>query len=114
MTEDEKRQQKAMLLLEYQEAESNLAHLREKAGRMSAPIEQIGKWVSHAQSAETHPAYNRYSQEYRSHDAAIRTNLDLYRKSLDFDAVLALMDEIKAAEEALHKLGRRKAELGLK
>ena len=38
MTEDEKRQQKAMLLLEHQEAEQNLAHLEEKAERLSRRI----------------------------------------------------------------------------
>ena len=111
MTDDEKRQQKAMLLLEHQEAENNLAHLREKAGRFSAPIQQVGRWVNHTQSADL---YAGYDQEDKKLDATIRTSVDLYRKALNFDEALALMDEIKAAEELVRQSARRKAELGLK
>jgi hypothetical protein len=45
MTDDEKRQQKAMLLLAYQEAEENLAHAQERATRIAGAIEEVGKLV---------------------------------------------------------------------
>jgi hypothetical protein len=110
MTEEEKRQQKAMLLLEYQEAESNLAHLREKAGRVAKPYDDVAAWLTHASSFQ-YPASRERDAKV---NANIRANLELYRKSFAFDEVVALMDEIKKAEELLAQLGRRKAELGLK
>ena len=110
MTEEEKRQQKAMLLLEHQEAESNLAHLREKAGRVAKPYDDVAAWLAHASSFE----YPGRREEDAKRDANIRANPELYRKSLPFDEAVALMDEIKKAEELLAQLGRRKAELGLK
>lgn len=110
MTEEEKRQQKAMLLLDYQEAENNLAHLREKAGRVAKPYDDVGTWLGRA-SSFTYPGYR---EEDAKRNANIRVNLEAYRKSLNFDEALALMDEIKKAEELLAQLARRKAELGLK
>jgi hypothetical protein len=111
VTEEEKRQQKAMLLLEYQEAESNLAHLREKAGRVAKPYDDVATWLAHASSFDYYPG--RREQDAKN-NANIRANLESYRKLLAFDEAVALMDEIKNAEELLAQLGRRKAELGLK
>jgi hypothetical protein len=48
MTEDEKRQQKAMLLLEYQEAEQHLAHLEAKAASTSRRLAVVSEWLANA------------------------------------------------------------------
>src|SRR6476620_6088085 len=42
------RRQKADLLLEYEEAEQHLAHLREKAIRTGQRVEAVAKWLLHA------------------------------------------------------------------
>lgn len=111
MTEDEKRQQKAMLLLEFQEAEHELANLRERAGRVAQPILDVGKWIMNA-SPELGPSVNKV--EFSKYDTRIRVNADRYRKAVNFDDALALMDEIATAEKKLENLAMRKTELGLK
>jgi hypothetical protein len=110
MTEDEKRQQKAMLLLEYQEADDNLAHLREKATRIAVPFSEVSTWLDHAGGIR----YPGYREDDAKRNAAIRANPDLYRRNLNFDEALALMDEIVRAEALLQKLAQRKNDLGLK
>jgi hypothetical protein len=109
MTEDEKRQQKAMLLLECQEAQDNLAHLREKTRRMADGIGEIQKWVS-----DTLRMQSGHDQERARRDGNIRANLGAYRTLMNFDETLSLMDEFIAAEKLLEELRRRKADLGLK
>jgi hypothetical protein len=111
MTEEEKRQQKAMLLLEYQEAEENVAHLREKVSRLSKPFTEIATWLEHAAVIESAPGNFRINSE---RDARIRTNHDAYRQSLNFDAALAVLDELNEAQKTLARLAKRKSELGLK
>lgn len=109
MTDNEKRQQKAMLLLEYQEAEENLAHLKEKAGVLSKSIDEISTWLSRA-----HIEIRTNEQGDQKRDANIRANIAQYRQALNLDAAVALMDEIKEAERELDSLAERKKALGLK
>src|SRR5258708_39663377 len=111
MTDEDKRQQKAMLLLEYQETQDTLAHLREKAGRMSAPFSQIGIWLEHAQITQGDSPREAKDRERNSE---IRDNADKYCKELDFDAALTLMNEIRDIARKLQELAQRKADLGLK
>ncbi len=110
MTDDEKRQQKAMLLLEHQEAEENLAQLREKAGRISAPFAKVGKWLEYSQMNYL----GGYEREKAQINGEIRSNLDAYRQAMNFDETLSLMDEIVAAERKLRDPSQRKQALGLK
>ncbi len=111
MTEDEKRQQKALLLLEYHEAMENIAHLREKAGHVGKPVEEVATWLLYA-SPERGPYINIETNKKR--DAQIRVNLEAYRKAMNFDELLSLMDEIEKADKLVEQLKIRKAELGLK
>src|SRR5436305_7564072 len=106
MTVDEKRQQKAMLLLEYQEAEQELAHLREKAGRTAEPFNEVAIWLKHANLPVA-----RSGNEDETRDAEIRANLGRYREAVNFDNALALMDEISAAKNTLQVLAERKSNL---
>jgi hypothetical protein len=109
MTEDEKRQQKGLLLLEYQEAQQNLAHLKEKAYRKVEALDEVRKWMRSVQNVSTN-----YSPDELTRNNDIRTNLDTFRKAMNFDDVLLLMDEIKKANQLLETLEKRKADLGLK
>jgi hypothetical protein len=109
MVDEEKRQQKAMLLLEYQESEENLAHLREKAERISRLIDCVATWLAHAQIP--HP---RFLDDDRERNANIQVNLDRYQKALNFDEALSLMNDIQQAEKKLKGLSDRKAAIGLK
>ncbi len=109
MTDDEKRQQKAVLLLEYQEAEENLAHLREKAGVLARSTNEVGMWLG-----RTYLPVRANDQDDRKRDANIRANLAQYREALNLDAAVSLMDEIGQAEQELGSLSERKKALGLK
>jgi len=109
MTTDEKREQRAMLLLEFQEAEENLAHLREKVNRYSAPIGEVEKWLHDAEIM-----LPSYDPEAAKRDANIRANIGLYQKTLNFEEILTLMNEIRDAKKLVSSLSTRKANLGLK
>jgi len=99
MTDEEKRQQKATLLLEYHEAEEDLKQLREKAARMAQPFLAVGDFLTRASRGQ--PRFGR--------DEGVRKSFE-YMRPLE---ALALIDEIDAAHEKLADLGRRKAALGL-
>lgn len=105
MTENEKRQQKAMLLLEFQEAENNLAHVREKVMRVGVDFSEVTTWLKEAGRG--------YAQSAQA-NTKVRTNIEKYKKSVQFDQALAAMDELTAAEDFLANLQIRKKDLGLK
>jgi hypothetical protein len=109
MTDDEKRHQKAELLLQYQEAEENLAHLREKAGVLSKLVDEVAMWMSRA-----HIPVRANDQDDRRRDGNIRKNPAKYREAMNFDAALSLMDEIAEVCQQLNDLSERKKALGLK
>lgn len=109
MTEDDKRKQKAMLLLEYQEAEESLAHLKERAYRMEETINEVRKWVSDSRSISI-----GYGHDESDRNQHIRGHQGEFRQAMNFDEILALMDEIEKQKETLGKLEQRKRDLGLK
>jgi uncharacterized coiled-coil DUF342 family protein len=105
MTDDEKRQQKAMLLLECQEARENLANLREKAARLFEPLNDVIMCVKAAADAT-----RSYNNKEATIQAAINADRQAIRKT--FDSALDIIEEIRIAEEILQKLGQRKGALG--
>jgi hypothetical protein len=116
MTEDEKRQQKAMLLLECQEAEQHLAHLQEKAKRISQNILAVSKWIENrskgynaAGSGEEDKVYvteiGRYVNIFADPEIA---------KAMDFEAANSLAIELNEARRRVRELSERKKALGLK
>jgi hypothetical protein len=111
MTEDEKRQQKAMLLLECEEAESDLAHLRERAARLSGEIGEVEAWLNRA--APFH-GNRELTQKDIELDKKIRAKQQVYRDALSFDSALSLMDEITAAQKRFADIAERKSNLRLK
>ena len=108
MTDEQKRQQKANLLLEYQEAEENLAHLRERAYRMGQPVMRIAEWLGRADVQQQRP------EEYRVLSDGLLSNPGHVRATLNAEEILAVMNEIQQAEKKLAELAERKAALGLK
>ncbi len=54
MTEEEKRQQRAALLLQYEETREELQYLRNKAWNLSEDIGEISHWLREAREA-SHP-----------------------------------------------------------
>jgi hypothetical protein len=98
----------ADLLLEYQEAEQNLAHLRERAIDLAEDIDTVRAWLQSAVSGSD-PCV-----EVQRSDALVRSNVDQYIRALDFDRILMQIESINAAETKLKELAQRKAALGLK
>jgi hypothetical protein len=106
MTEDDKRQQKAMLLLEHLEAKQNLAHLQTKATKLAEALGLVREWLVNASRDHTTSDRTRL-------DVTIRSNPTQYSEALNFDSVAALVDEIRQAEDKLRELGQSKERLGL-
>jgi hypothetical protein len=112
MTEDEKRQQKAMLLLEYQEAEQNLAHLQEKAHLISRSLSSVSQWL--AKSHDRTWNFNPSEPIYTTGETVKILEDPRFAVAMDFPAMKALALEIKASMDNLRSLRQRKEALGLK
>jgi hypothetical protein len=106
MTTDEKRRQKADLLLEHQEAEENLAHLQEKLAKIAQSLSHVARWLGKLDD----PVFDGSFPE----DFSIIATAPRYREAMDMDAILRLKQEIAAAEQRITNLARRKNALGLK
>jgi hypothetical protein len=111
MTEDEKRQQKAMLLLDYHEAERNLSHLEAKAASASQRIMAVAEWLEHA-SKRNDPLHDTI------YATKLRTEVNILRDPdiapvMDFKAAVALMEEIRVCRSLVRELYERKQSLGL-
>jgi len=113
MTDDEKRQQKLTLMMEFDEAESNLAHLREKAGRIGKDMLEVGQWLGYMSPGEL-PDTEFRKKENSQRNSLIRASLGKYRSAMAFDEALALMDEIAKAEKQVESIAIRKSALGMK
>ena len=110
MTEDEKRHQKAMLLLEYQEAEEHLANLQEKAKRISYRLLAVAKWMDNcakgaAVSDKVHVSELGGIVSISSPDIIA---------AVDFPVAQSLYIELMEAQRRVRELSDRKHSLGLK
>lgn len=114
MTEDEKRQQKAMLLLEHQEAMDHLANLQEKAKRMSRYISAVSKWVEDRMHGYSSAAGENkvYMSEGGGHVDVLSD--PAVPKAMDFEAAKSLALEMQEARRRVEELSERKKSLGLK
>jgi hypothetical protein len=112
MTEDEKRNQKAMLLLEYQEAEEEFAHLAEKAALLTSDLNKLASVIAFARS---HPDVSpANSERARFEREEINKAIDRFRASVNFDSALSLLRELDEAKQKIRSLRERKAALGLR
>jgi hypothetical protein len=113
MTEDEKRQQRAMLLLEYHEAEQHLAHLREKAKLISHRLNAVSKWMEEW----SHKGANAIHGEV--YLVALGGKVDVLNDpeiaaAMDFASIRGLAIEIQEADRRVREFSDRKQSLGLK
>lgn len=113
MTADEAREQKAMLLLDSQEAEQELAALEEKVTRVSERILAVGQWLDDA--GRRNYDLNRSEVHLRDTGKKIDVLKDQQvRQAMNFDDAVKLIDEIKVARARVEDLHKRKQALGLK
>lgn len=113
MTEDEQRHQKAMLLLEHQEAEQELAALREKSLRLSYLTQAFAEWMEDAARNKT----SITSNEIYSSKLGRKVNIPgdgAFKAAMDYESALSLVREIQEAEKRTENLRNRKQALGLK
>ena len=110
MTEEEKHQQVAELLFAYEKTRQELEHLRTKAWNLGETIGDISHWLREAREADA-SAYEREREQER--DENIQKNLSHYRAALDFDALLALREDLRRTNAKLRELAQMKRNLGL-
>lgn len=113
MTEDEKRRQKADLLLEYEEAEQSVAHLREKATRIATRIEAVSRWLLNAAGNNDTFSDRVYVSTAGSELFEVPTNAQI-PPAMDFSEAVKLVNEIRAGIRRVQELKQRKAALGLR
>lgn len=102
MTDDEKRQQKASLLLEYQETEDELRHLYERSHVISSALDALLRVIR--------PDLGVLTPQSLSDLKALQN----VRQALDLDAMLGLAGEIRRTKHKLKELQARKEALGLR
>jgi glucosamine 6-phosphate synthetase-like amidotransferase/phosphosugar isomerase protein len=113
MTPDESREQKAMLLLEHQEAEDQLSNLEEKAKRISERILAVAEYLREASDRRTDIS------DTQIYVTRASTKMDIGRDpqiamAMDYQAKLKLVDELRTARARVGELEKRKHALGLK
>jgi hypothetical protein len=112
MTPDEARQQKALLLLEHQEAEQQVADLEEKAARIAQRIGAISGWLKTISSSrEIHPS------NVPTWIAGVEADIlrdPQFAAAMNLEDVRKLVQEIIEARGRLSDLSRRKQASHLK
>jgi hypothetical protein len=109
MSDEEIRQQKAMVLLEAQEANERLAHLLEKATRLGRTIQEFGAMLEHDPARQV---FDLRTQAH--HGIAAHAGLPVkYREALNYPQALDLADEIRVAMLRQNDVLQRKSRLGL-
>lgn len=110
MTIDDKRQQRAMLLLECEEAESDLNHCIEHARRYADALQNVLSVVNHAvRDGDKAPREARLSIDAPSMEVLERE--PFYREVLNLEPAKNAVQAIEQAKVKLHDLRVRKARL---
>ena len=110
MTEDEKRRQKADLLLEIEETRELIAHLNEAALAQKERIYDVSQWLEQSRSFE----HSSYVSHFKSLDEKISKSIESYRKAMNFDSAEEIVRQLKDAAKKLSALKERKEALGMK
>ena len=111
MTDDEKRQQKAALLLEYQETEDDLRHLHERSHRITETMTELLRTIQPNLGAIIDDRHAHYDRPTKHWDHG---KIDRAREALNIDGILDLANEIRKTESKLEQLKSRKQSLGLR
>lgn len=111
MTDEDKRQQIAMLLLDCQEAEDELAHLEESAKRLATDIRQVADWLESA----TYPDFLQRGEVQERHARiSSESGSKRYSQALDFQKAAEAVSALNKARTKVDQLKQRKAALKLK
>ncbi len=105
MTEREKKQQRANLLIEIEDSQEELAHLREKALRIADNLDDLTKKIRG--HAATNTSRADFSSEF---DLVNRISLES-QTSLNFIEIEKLIEEMRTERKKLFNLIERKSQL---
>lgn len=103
MTEHEKKQQRAALIVDIEDAQSDLAHLQEKALRVASHLGKIAAKVQ--KNATLVPSSNDFTAEYELENRLDPSDMAV----LSFSEVVKLIEELKLARQAMFNLNHRKS-----
>jgi hypothetical protein len=106
MTTDEKRQQRAAVLVDLEDAQENLKHLQVKAVRMAAFLNEIADKLR--RNASLKPTGNDFSLET---DLANRLNPN-QQDIPDFAAIQGTIEELRSTRQRIFNLEQQKSQLG--
>jgi hypothetical protein len=113
MTDDLKRTQKAMALLECSEAEQDLSHLEFRASEVGKALASIGRWVnalvSPLQGDSTGYNYKKIEVQGNEYDS----NTSVISEAMNHAALISLIQELRDARYKVHNLKSRKQKLGV-
>jgi len=101
MTTNEKKLQKAQLIVDSQDAAEELAHLRERSFRKIQDIREMVNWMENQTTDESSPFIETALIDAR------------FQSASDFNAILKLMGEIKKARQDVWNLELRRKALGI-
>lgn len=107
MSHDELRQQKALLLLDCQEARQELAGLKERARTIGQDIQQFGKWMTDYTSDRI------YTRDQDQHGLSVNLLEDKYLDAMNLETALALADQIRRMTVKVKILEQKRRELGV-
>jgi len=109
MSEAEKKQLKAMALLEAEEAKAALALLRSKANRWIEYHDLVSKMLSHAKRELVTLVID---PDCRTERRNVEDAISSFGEAMNIEAVLALDDELKIADLRVKRADAEKKALG--
>jgi hypothetical protein len=108
MSPEEKREQKAKVLLEYQETQEEIATLEVKAKRIGLEISKFGQWMQRS------PATHIYRKEQEQYGLPIETiPWETLEAMKDSEKHFELADKLRQACRRLADLEEQKKQLHL-
>jgi hypothetical protein len=109
VTTDEKRQQRANLVIELEDAHSDFVHDREAALSQAESLNELASWL--IRSAQTEPSGADF-QTMNLSDMEFRAK-GKYREAANFDRLVGLVDSLKVHRKKLYNLEMRKHQLSV-
>ncbi len=110
MTTDEKKLQRANLIIELEDTGNDFAHEREAVLRCADTLQELSMWLQGHANRE--PSSDDLTAGGDLEDATIRTQ-GKYRECLDFNRLLQLTGNLKKHRQKLYSLKLRKSNLGV-
>ena len=110
MAADDKREQKAMLLLEIEESEADLAAIREKANELLARFQEIVAVLEYAKTQSARPV-NLATRRDPKEDLLERIQSRERYRVVNRESAVLLVKELSDARAKLDILRQRKASL---